>query len=123
MEIDSNVLGEIIKDRRKELNMSQEELANKSGLSQGYISELEKGEKENPSKATLTKLADTLGIMKEEFYAALMSEDDRAAYVKEQNAMYAVTNDNKDFVRKYNNLKDKHKKLIDELMDAINKED
>jgi len=36
--------GEIIKNRRQELNMSQEELANKIGKQRPYISRVENGE-------------------------------------------------------------------------------
>jgi transcriptional regulator with XRE-family HTH domain len=42
--------------------MTQFELANKSGTAQGYISELEAGDKKNPSIAVLKSLAKALGV-------------------------------------------------------------
>lgn len=40
----SNYFGEIIKNRRKELKMSQDELAERIGKQRPYISRIEKGE-------------------------------------------------------------------------------
>lgn len=50
-----------IRDYRKQKNISQEELAEKSGLSKNYISELERYEK-SPSLETFIKLINALGI-------------------------------------------------------------
>jgi len=42
--------------------MTQQQLANLSGISQSYINELERGKKKNPSKKTLDKLAKGLEV-------------------------------------------------------------
>ena len=46
---------------RREKRMTQEELAEKSGLSQQYISGLERGRR-NPTIVTLYELATALGV-------------------------------------------------------------
>ena len=48
-------------DLRIELNLSQAKLAERSGISQGYLSSLERGEKQ-PTLPVLKKLAAALGI-------------------------------------------------------------
>ena len=53
------VFSDNTKKRRKNLNMSQEQLAEASGLHQTYISDLERGLK-NPSLKTMVKIANTL---------------------------------------------------------------
>jgi transcriptional regulator with XRE-family HTH domain len=42
--------------------MTQDELAKKAGVTQGYIGHLERGLKRNPSLPTLKKLAKALGV-------------------------------------------------------------
>ena len=51
-----------IRNLRKERKMTQEELANKSGVSRAIISNLENGETVTTSTATLSKIADTLEV-------------------------------------------------------------
>ena len=49
-----------VRDRRRELGMSQEELAEKSGVSRATISRLESGELLMVKTGTLIKLAEAL---------------------------------------------------------------
>lgn len=51
-----------IKSIRKQLNMSQVELADKSGITQAYLSALENGVKRNPSLKTLGSIANALDV-------------------------------------------------------------
>lgn len=46
---------------RKERGLTQEELAERSGLTQQYLSDLERG-KRNPTVVTLYELAQALGV-------------------------------------------------------------
>jgi len=55
----TRALGKVIRDRRVELGLSQESLAELSSLHRTYISELEHGER-NASIKTLDKLAAAL---------------------------------------------------------------
>jgi len=50
-----------IRGFRKDAGLTQDELAERSGLLQGYISRLEKGQ-HSPSHKTLARIADALGI-------------------------------------------------------------
>lgn len=56
----ANYFGEIIKNRRKELNMSQERLAEKVGKKRPYISRIENGEDIRLSNFSL--IANALGL-------------------------------------------------------------
>lgn len=60
--MDSKELGERVAKSRKDLNLNQEELAEKAGLSRAYISLIERGEAANISTKILNNLAVALGI-------------------------------------------------------------
>lgn len=53
--------GQKIKDIRKKKELSQEELASKSGLHRTYISDIERGDR-NVSLKNVEKLAKALGL-------------------------------------------------------------
>lgn len=53
-------MGNKLKKRRIELGLNVQELAELSGLSAGYICNLENEQKVNPSKDTMEKMADSL---------------------------------------------------------------
>ncbi len=57
----SLVIGQIIKERRKELRITQPDLAELADVSLNTIYKLERGQS-NPSIEILTKLADVLGM-------------------------------------------------------------
>ena len=59
-----------IKEFRKELNMSQEELANKAGISRVTLSKLESGRIVEVSTNTLSKIADALDKKANEIFLA-----------------------------------------------------
>jgi DNA-binding XRE family transcriptional regulator len=59
-------VGERIRAARKAAGLTQEELAAKAGILQGYISRLESNE-HSPSHKTLKRIADALGIPVTEF--------------------------------------------------------
>lgn len=54
-------LGRRIRDRRQELGLSQEALAQKAGINRTYIGSLETGQR-NPSLENLCHLAVALGV-------------------------------------------------------------
>lgn len=53
-------MGIKLKTKREELGMSIYELAEKTNLSPGYISNLENEQRTNPSKETMEKIAEQL---------------------------------------------------------------
>jgi len=55
-------LGKKIRQLREELAMSQAQLSAQGGLSQGYLSQLENDEVQNPSAAVIFRLAQALNI-------------------------------------------------------------
>ncbi|TAL56166.1 MAG: XRE family transcriptional regulator [Bacteroidetes bacterium] len=57
----SLVIGQVIKERRKELGITQPDLAELADVSLNTLYKLERGQS-NPSLEVLTKLADVLGL-------------------------------------------------------------
>ncbi len=55
-------LGQKIRGLREEIGMSQAQLASQAGLSQGYLSQIENDEVQNPSAAVLFRLAQALHV-------------------------------------------------------------
>lgn len=51
-----------IRQIRETKGLNQNDVARDSEISQPYLSELESGEKDNPSKAVLIRLAKALGV-------------------------------------------------------------
>jgi transcriptional regulator with XRE-family HTH domain len=55
-------LGKKIRQLREEMGMSQAQLSSQGGLSQGYLSQLENDEVQNPSAAVIFRLAQALNV-------------------------------------------------------------
>ena len=55
-------LGAVLKQIREAKGLSQLDLAKRAKVSQGYLSDLEAGEKKNPGIETLRKIAKALGV-------------------------------------------------------------
>ena len=66
-------IGQKIKQYRLQLNLTQEELAQRTELTKGYISQLE-NDLSSPSIATLQDILNVLGITLEEFFAQPKNE-------------------------------------------------
>ena len=64
------IVGERIRNFRKEKGWSQEELADNANLHTTYIGQLERGEK-NPTLESIEKIANALGISLEELFRAI----------------------------------------------------
>ncbi len=61
MGITAEGIGNRVRILRRNRSMTQEELAEKSGLSTKYIGELERGQS-NPTLTTIEKIANALGV-------------------------------------------------------------
>lgn len=55
------LFGRAVRKRRRELDLSQEELAERAGLHRNYISDIERGDR-NPSLENIRKLAKALDM-------------------------------------------------------------
>jgi transcriptional regulator with XRE-family HTH domain len=55
-------IGLVLKKLREAKGLSQLALAKRAGVAQGYVSEMEAGQKKNPGIETLRKLAKALGV-------------------------------------------------------------
>jgi transcriptional regulator with XRE-family HTH domain len=72
--MDSQALGRQVLDRRKDMGLSQEALAERAGVSRNYISIIERGEARNVSMNIIGQLAVALGTTPTE----LMNQPDRS---------------------------------------------
>lgn len=57
----SHQIGPMLRQRRKELNLTLAQVADRVGIAQGFLSEIER-DQASPSVATLIRLCDALGI-------------------------------------------------------------
>lgn len=83
-----NMLGEKLRQRRKELGLTLMELRDKSGVHPSHLGRIETGER-RPSAAVLLKLAEPLGFDESELlrlagYLSPDETDDRIARFKEE---------------------------------------
>ena len=62
------MIGENIKRIRESLSLGVNEAARKAGISGGYLSALERGEKQNPSMESLEKIAKAFNVTVEDFF-------------------------------------------------------
>ncbi len=63
-------MGSRLRDYRKQKNMTQDELAQKSGVSRKTICDLESNTKKNTTSKTLLKIANALGSTVDEIFFA-----------------------------------------------------
>ena len=64
---DNTSFGQMIRDRRRQLELTQEELARRIRTSTPYIGHIESG-KRHPSDEILTRMADVLGFDRRELF-------------------------------------------------------
>ena len=67
--------GEVLREYRVAASLTQEALAERSGLSPRGISDLERGARRHPFPATVRRLADTLGLSEAERLALEQAAD------------------------------------------------
>ncbi|MFB2517499.1 helix-turn-helix domain-containing protein [Lysinibacillus sp. OTC-L20] len=88
----SFMLGEFIKELRKEKGYTLREVAEKTGISNTYISNLENGVKDSPSMETLFKLSKALDVNYTQLLekSGYISEKDNILTKDEENAFEAA---------------------------------
>ncbi|WP_238948817.1 XRE family transcriptional regulator [Clostridium sp. YIM B02569] len=91
------MLGDNIRKIRKDKKMSLNNLARVSGISAGYISDLENNKFTNPTVDKLNKIADILGVETSDFFKNDIDMWDAtiADRVKEEVAVYESINEDK----------------------------
>jgi transcriptional regulator with XRE-family HTH domain len=62
------LFGRAVRKRRRELDLSQEELAERASLHRNYVSDIERGDR-NPSLENICKLAKALDIKVSTFFS------------------------------------------------------
>ncbi len=80
-----STFGELLRSQRNSANLTQEELAGRTGLTPQAIGKLERGERRRPHKYTVEKLAEALGLTGEDlarFEAAARHSSIRRATVE-----------------------------------------
>ena len=107
-------LGEYIREKRKEKNMSQRDLAAASGISNAEISRIESGKRKEPSSSVLRDLAKALNVPAEEILAVVgILDSPQHEEVSTSSSGFSVTESN------YLDVGDLSKSEMDELMNYI----
>ncbi|GCF94450.1 Cro/Cl family transcriptional regulator [Enterococcus florum] len=79
-------IGEKLKNLRIQKNLTQEELGERTDLSKGYISQLER-DLSSPSMETFFDILEVLGVTPEEFFSQKTGEQ-KVLYTKEDTTFY-----------------------------------
>ena len=114
-----NLIGENIKKIRLSKKISGRALANKVGISPGYLVDIEKGNRKNPSQEILEKLAKALDVNVVDFYdKPVLTDKDKKAINKDLNEVMQEFRDGTDGTAYYNGvpLKENDLDLIESAM-------
>ena len=79
------MLGDKIKELRKNNNMSQKALCDKSGVSISYIQQIEANKKNNPSIEILNSLADALNVNVDDLLRAPIQDNAENQWISMRN--------------------------------------
>ena len=107
-----------IKSRRNELKMKVKQLAEKTGLTPAYISQLENGKRENPSTEVMDKIANALYVSID--YLLNKSEDKELE--KAEQKIEELSEENKIFFSKYEKLSPEAKKRMLKIIETFEEE-
>jgi transcriptional regulator with XRE-family HTH domain len=91
-------IGELLRLKRVEKRQSLSEIAEKVGVSINYISEIEKGNKTNPSDDIIVRLAEIFSLNEDDLFAAfnklpLAARNEIHAYPNLAKALSQLNND------------------------------
>lgn len=104
-------IGEKIRARRTQLEMSLDDLATATGSSKGYLWELENRDKANPSADKIIKIAKALGVTAEFLLDYTPDVEPEAGVLDEA------------FFRRYKNLDPKRKEKVQKFLEMWDDED
>ena len=100
----NKIFGKILRDARKTKKMTQEELAERLGISLKYISRIENGNN-GVKTQTLIKYMNILGITPNTIYASFIENEEASKNVQ--------------LSEKISKLSDEKKQLLDSIIDLI----
>jgi transcriptional regulator with XRE-family HTH domain len=91
-------IGEFLRLKRLEKRLSQSDIAERVGVSTNYISEIEKGNKTNPSDEIILKLAEVFNLDEDDLFPAfnklpLPARDEIEAYPSLAKAISQLNSD------------------------------
>lgn len=117
------MVGKNIKKFRELRNYSINALAKKCNISAGYISDLEKDKKDNPSTEILKTIADALGVPVDEFFkdepTKLPTEEKTSP---DENWLDKLPKEDKLIFSKIKDLSKEDARKILKIIDAFNEE-
>ena len=79
-------ISDLIRNRRKQLGMTQEELGKKCGLQRAAINKYEKGTVVNIKRSVLQSLADALGVAPVD-----LLDDDEVVFINSEGELYGAS--------------------------------
>ena len=106
--LDLRAMGELIKERRMELRITQKELSEITNIAQGYISGIENGNADNITLKKLVKIARTLDVELTELFSS--AENSKEIY---------VTNKEVNFLEKYRLLSNEQKVKLEGIVEGM----
>ncbi len=110
-------VGEIIKARREELNISLVDFAKQAGISPGYLSQLENGRKTNPNLELILRIINELDIDIDELLG--IEQENEAPAVKVPSLLrLVIAKDRNMKVLEDREIQKKIGSLIDRLLDS-----
>lgn len=118
--VKERLIGEIIKDRRKELNIKQTDLC--EGICESPTLSRIENNKQNPTRNVLNALLQRLGISDDRFYAAITVEELRVNKLFNEIECYNVKYEKSEDKEK-ENIRDILQKKHEELMNLIEPDD
>lgn len=105
-------LGHLIRDRRRELGWSQEDLADDVGISRGYVAKIET-DAQSPSIETLSRLAEQLEIPKEKVFQ----------YDARTKPLVSTINQSREYDKRWSKLNNEMKNRLLEMIPFLEKFD
>ena len=110
-------VGEVIKAKREEMNISLVDFAKQAGISPGYLSQLENGRKTNPNLELITRIVNELDIDIDELLG--LEQENEAPAVKVPSLLrLVIAKDRNMKVLEDREIQKKIGNLIDRLLDS-----
>jgi transcriptional regulator with XRE-family HTH domain len=75
MNLYENIIGKQVREKRKQLRLSLEELQAKTGISLSYLAQIERGEKSNIGRDTIVSICKSLNMSPLLFFPELPYEN------------------------------------------------